>query len=471
MGTVSKNAMALRDYLTENSGRMISDLLAMTARPSVRSDPAPAAPYGRDCAACLEFCASLFAREGFRTEIFAESGYALVKFRDPVPGEEYVGVFCHSDVVPADAKDWTVCPPFEPCERDGVLYGRGIMDNKSSVAIMLSVFRGLRDLGINPKRNIIVFIGSNEESGMGDVRAFAKEQPLPAVSIVPDSSFPVCLGEKGIFRVDVTSEKPRDVFSVTGGSAYNTVMASLECVIRDREGLRDYIAEKGAGFAEVTGRSGNTLTLAVTGVACHAGRPYRGDSALRRLSVLLSEDRSLFTRLAADLGDPYGEGIGIDSRDPVLGRLSVANGIVYTDGDGRIAFTLDIRYGKEPGLAAVGEKVFEIYEKRGWSVKKKSGSEALVIPEDDEVAQRLLAIYKELTGREDAKPYYMTGGTYAKYLPHAYATGVSLGDFRLETDLPKGHGRAHEPDEALSVRGYTAGAGILSAMVVEAAGQ
>ena len=37
------------------------------------------------------------------------------------------------------------------------------------------------------------FLGSNEESGMGDARAFIREQPLPAASLVPDASFLVFL--------------------------------------------------------------------------------------------------------------------------------------------------------------------------------------------------------------------------------------------------------------------------------------
>lgn len=476
MKTVSADALAIREYMVANSARTREDLIAMTSVPSVRSEAAPAAPYGRDCAACLEFCASLFAKEGFRTEIFADSGYALVKFRDPVPGEEYVGVFCHSDVVPVDASEWMICPPFEPVERDGILYGRGIMDNKSSIAIMLNFFRGLRELGISPRRNIIVFIGSNEESGMGDVRAFAKEQPLPAVSIVPDSSFPMSFGEKGTYRAAVTTEKSDCVISVRGGEAYNTVLGSLECVMRDAPGLRDHLEREGAGFLTVEGESDGKLSLKAAGVPCHAGRPYKGDSAFRRLAALLAgcpfvtgHDRALFSRIAEDLGDVRGEGLGIAADDATLGPLSVANGIVRTDEEGRIVFTLDIRYGKNPGLAAVREKLDKLFTGRGWSVSGVRGTDALVVPLDDGNAQRIMTVFRELTGKEDAKPYYMTGGTYAKYLPHAYATGVSFGDYRSTLGLPAGHGGAHEADEALGVEAYTRGAGILSAIVLDMA--
>ena len=45
--------------------------------------------------------------------------------------------------------------------------------------------QALRDLGVKPKHRLVTFIGSNEESGMADAAAFAREQPLPVVSLVP----------------------------------------------------------------------------------------------------------------------------------------------------------------------------------------------------------------------------------------------------------------------------------------------
>jgi len=471
MKPIKESALKIRDYVVRNADMMIEDLLDITSHPSVRSAPEPGAPYGPDCAECLKYCAGLFARDGWRTEIYPDSGYAIARFRDPVPGEEYLGVFCHSDVVPADEERWTVCRPFEPILRDGILYGRGILDNKSSIAIMLSVFRGLRELGINPKRNIVVFIGSNEESGMGDIRRFVAEQPLPAVSIVPDSSFPVSFGERGVCRVDVTAGKMQDVLSVSGGSAYNTVLGVLECSVRDRDGFAEWI--EGREYVTVIDKKDGVVKFSVAGVSCHAGHPDRGDTALRRLAFMLREcpcicesDRELFGLVAKDLSDVYGQALGLEATDPDLGRLMAANGIVRTESDGRLMFTLDIRYGKIPGYAAVIAKLEAFYAARGWSVRRVSGSDALVIPRDDERGLGIISFYEELTGTTGAKPYYMHGGTYAKYLPNPYATGVSLGEFRSGLGMAEGHGKVHEPDECLGVDAYTTGAGILAAIVV-----
>src|SRR6266480_113462 len=48
----------------------------------------------------------------------------------------------HLDVVPAEPADWSV-PPFSGEVRDGVLWGRGAVDMKNAVAVLVAVARGL----------------------------------------------------------------------------------------------------------------------------------------------------------------------------------------------------------------------------------------------------------------------------------------------------------------------------------------
>ena len=49
----------------------------------------------------------------------------------------------HTDVVPSGpVEDWDT-PPFEPTIRDGMLYGRGAADMKSSLAAMIFAVESL----------------------------------------------------------------------------------------------------------------------------------------------------------------------------------------------------------------------------------------------------------------------------------------------------------------------------------------
>ncbi|HEB99313.1 MAG TPA: succinyl-diaminopimelate desuccinylase, partial [Thiotrichales bacterium] len=78
-------------------------------------------------------------------------------------GEGPLFVFAgHTDVVPpGPLEDWT-SPPFEPTERDGLLYGRGAADMKGSIAAMVTAVERLLARG-RPQGSIGFLITSDEE--------------------------------------------------------------------------------------------------------------------------------------------------------------------------------------------------------------------------------------------------------------------------------------------------------------------
>ena len=76
-------------------------------------------------------------------------------------------LMCHTDVVPADSKEW-VTDPFTPVEKDGYLYGRGASDNKDMCAAELAVMVSLRRSSAALNRDIVFFAEADEESGEKD---------------------------------------------------------------------------------------------------------------------------------------------------------------------------------------------------------------------------------------------------------------------------------------------------------------
>ncbi|MEV6597492.1 M20/M25/M40 family metallo-hydrolase [Actinoplanes sp. NPDC051346] len=71
----------------------------------------------------------------------------------------------HLDVVPADAREWSV-PPFSGEEKDGYLWGRGAIDMKDFDAMMLAVVRRWKRTGVVPPRDIVLAFTADEEAGM-----------------------------------------------------------------------------------------------------------------------------------------------------------------------------------------------------------------------------------------------------------------------------------------------------------------
>ena len=72
-------------------------------------------------------------------------------------------LLAHIDVVPVEGQKWS-SPPFVPTEKDGLLYGRGVNDDKGMAASILVVALELAK-GPKPSRDIIVALTAGEETG------------------------------------------------------------------------------------------------------------------------------------------------------------------------------------------------------------------------------------------------------------------------------------------------------------------
>ena len=104
---------------------MIECLREIIRIPSVKEQPAPGAPFGRNINKALKYTLSLCRRLGFETaNVDGYAGYAQF----PGQKEEQLGILCHLDVVPA-GEGW-LHPPYEGVYENGVIYGRGAVDDK-----------------------------------------------------------------------------------------------------------------------------------------------------------------------------------------------------------------------------------------------------------------------------------------------------------------------------------------------------
>jgi len=89
----------------------------------------------------------------------------VVRLRASGPTTEKPVLFlCHMDVVQALRSDWHT-DPFQFIEQDGYYYGRGTQDMKNSDAALVATFLRLHKEGYKPRRDLILALTADEESG------------------------------------------------------------------------------------------------------------------------------------------------------------------------------------------------------------------------------------------------------------------------------------------------------------------
>lgn len=455
----------LRQYMEEHKEDIVRDLSLLAAIPSVEGEATPDAPLGVFCKEALDAGLALFSLAGAKTTDAVTYGLA-----DFGTGEAHIGVFTHLDVVPA-GDGWRMCEPFSPTLCGDVLYGRGVFDNKSGAIAALYALRALNELGMSPKNRVRVFLGTNEESGMRDIEDFVKnEARKPDVSLVPDSSFPFCCGEKGICRFLVHTPPFHDVLQIEGGSAFNVVLARAQITLRGTDALFDELtaAIGDDGDFMLSYLDGNIL-LTAEGIPAHASEPKHSKNAFCAAARLLSgcralsaQDREIFREVASLLRDPYGTAWEIAYTDEAFGALTATNGIVRGDLRG-LTFSMDVRYGTELSAEELEARVLRVVSRvgMGWQAEFVENQKGFKIAADSVYAKALCDVYEQASGGE-AKPFYMGGGTYARYLPNAFSIGtVSL----YGEGTPSG--RYHSTDEFISIPAFLEGIAVIAEMIFE----
>ena len=73
-------------------------------------------------------------------------------------------LIAHLDVVPVEGQAWNT-PPFQPTEKDGFLYARGVSDDKAMVAAIAAVALDLKRSGAKLSRDVIIALTAGEETG------------------------------------------------------------------------------------------------------------------------------------------------------------------------------------------------------------------------------------------------------------------------------------------------------------------
>lgn len=440
---------------------------------SVEGEAKDGMPFGEGPNEALEYVLNLSKDLGFEVENF--DGYA--GHADLGDGEETIGILVHLDVVP-EGEGWTY-PPYGAEIHDDKIYGRGTIDDKGPTIAALYAMKAIKDSEITLNKKIRIIFGTNEESGWGGVKYYFNKVDAPEMAFTPDAEFPVIHGEKGItvFKLkkefDSSNEGDIIVKSIKGGNRPNmvpdTCIATLEvngekasCIKCE---YKKFIEE--TGYDIVLEEKENQVIVKSNGVSAHGSLPQSGKNAISQLMSFLLKLKGIKGEIFQfidtynkHIGMEYnGQSIGCGLEDDVSGKLIFNVGVINMD-ESQIEVVVNIRY----PIKHTAEEVYEGIKKEleGTDIQVIEGEhmKPIYVPKDHALVEKLMKVYREVTGDEESTPITIGGGTYARAMDNAVAFGPL---FPGEEEL------AHQKDEYISIESLIKNAKIYAKALYELA--
>ena len=460
-------------WFDKRDEEMKKDLSRLIAIRSVRGPELDGAPYGLKSREVLGLAASMLEEHGFEATVFED----VVATAELGPAPPLLGILAHLDIV-EEGEGWDT-DPFIMTEKDGKLYGRGVIDNKGPAVAAMYAMYCVRDLYPELSKGLQLILGSSEETGFDDITRYMKKNQMPPHVFSPDSLFPVVNVEKGRFGPFFSASWEKDtalprIISATGGKTMNIVPNRAEAVI---EGLS---FEEVEGFcrkhSELTGvvlsackdTEENRIVIAAEGKASHAAMPQLGNNAQTALIGMLAampfaksagfDCICALSRLFPH-GDNNGKAIGIAMSDEVTGELTVNFGVMRLT-EYEFSGNFDCR---SPACADDAD-LFGITEaamkSEGIVITRHSLSKSHVTPEDSPFVQTLLEIYEDYTGNP-RECHSMGGQTYVHDIPGGVVFGCAM---------PGANNGAHGPNEFFDVDQFILSAKIFTQVILDMCG-
>lgn len=177
--------------------RLLLAVLAATAlTPAVFAQDAPATPAGKEALALLtkgiafqtvegkgqvpayaaylkqQLVSAGFADADVAFTPVGETGYLTARYAGKDRKAKPTVVLAHMDVVAADPKDWTR-DPFTPVVENGYVYGRGSLDNKANLSLVVATLMKLKREKWVPQHDLVLVLTGDEETQMKTTKAAA----------------------------------------------------------------------------------------------------------------------------------------------------------------------------------------------------------------------------------------------------------------------------------------------------------
>ena len=423
--------------ITEYEMNFLKDLIAIK---STGGDPEDGAPYGQAPRAALDFFLRKAEEEGFVTGVINDkAGWVEI-------GQgKLLGILCHLDVVP-EGLGWN-SDPFALKTDNGILTGRGIVDDKGPAAAAFFAMRRLKEQGIVPPCRIRLILGTDEERTCDCVEEYARHCEIPEFAITPDAEFPVIFAEKGILQIKIEGRDCDRALFAEAGSAPNMVPA--KAVIRNDKGL-------------------NTEAI---GVAAHASRPELGKNAIFEILKKVPEhdiDRTLLLKyLSKYLPDFSAEEFTGCKISDISGKVT-ANPAILKIEDGYEQLICDIRYPATYPMEDIVDHIRNESSRYGLLVtitnhmkpliKDRSSEQVKILTDVWKANMHLYDGFREEYLEKYSEPVAIGGGTYARHIPNTIAFGLQS---------PWSQDQCHQANESMSINDFEADIKVLSEAITK----
>ena len=460
----------LEAYIDGKERELIAAVGRLVAVPSTKGAPEPGAPFGPGPRAALDEALKLAEEWG----LTAASYDNYVGTIDLNEKETNLHILCHLDVV--DPGTGWETNPYELTERDGLIYGRGVDDDKGPAAISLLAMRAVKDLGIPLKNNVRLILGTDEESGSGDIEYYFAREPFAEYTFSPDAEFPVINLEKGGYHPLISrnwapeTALPR-VTAIRGGIRINVVSPEAGATVLGLTAAEvrpaAQSAEASTGTRIELADSADGLHILVHGKNAHASTPDEGINANTALLELLSalplaktDSTEAICALHALFphGDNRGTALGIAMEDEISHELTLTLSLLEMTETG-----IRAQFDSRTPLCASKENCIDICEAACAAHGLQCAGDLRPVhytPAETPFIQTLLQCYENYSGKKGCC-VAIGGGTYVHDIPGGVAFGAGSFDF---------DSRLHAANERARISSMLMAAKIYAQSIVELCG-
>ncbi|GMR11447.1 MAG: M20/M25/M40 family metallo-hydrolase [Anaerolineae bacterium] len=235
---------AIDESIDCNLDASLEELGNLCAVPSVSA-------HGTAMRECAVLVVGMLEDRGFEARIIATDGHPVVYAERSGSGDRTMLLYNHYDVQPPEPLDLWDSPPFEPSRRSGLMFARGVSDDKGHIECRLAAIDSLLEVDGELPCNVKFIIEGEEEIGSVHLPAFirnhkdmlAADACLWEFGAVNVEGVPVqYAGMRGICYVELSVETAaRDSHSGETGSIFQNAAWHLVWALRSLKGTDEII--------------------------------------------------------------------------------------------------------------------------------------------------------------------------------------------------------------------------------------